>query len=62
VGCGKFDWCGHGLDRAEQHCTPVLPAFLSACVLAKVVVAKAKLNNNVHPLYTCAAGTADESQ
>jgi predicted ATP-grasp superfamily ATP-dependent carboligase len=41
---------------------PVHPDLLSACVLAKVVVAKAELNNNIHPLYTCAAaaGTADE--
>jgi hypothetical protein len=21
VGSGKFDWCGHDLGRAEQHCT-----------------------------------------
>jgi hypothetical protein len=35
---------------------PVLRSF------AKVVVAKAELNNNVHPLYTCAAGTSDEAQ
>jgi hypothetical protein len=41
---------------------PVHPALLSACVLAKVVVAKAELNNNVNPLYRCAAGTADEAQ
>jgi hypothetical protein len=76
VGCGKFYGCGHGLDRAEQHCELlkqpsvtvdfilklVHPALLSACVLAKVVVAKAELNNNVNSLYTCAAGTSDEAQ
>jgi hypothetical protein len=41
---------------------PVQSALLSASVLAKVVVAKAKLNINVHPMYTCAAGTADEAK
>jgi hypothetical protein len=40
----------------------VHPALLSACLLAEVGVAKAELNNNVQPLYTCAAGTADEAQ
>jgi hypothetical protein len=69
VGSGKFYWCGHDLGRAEQHwctnqvCTvdfilkPVHHALLSACVLSKVVVAEAELNNTVHPLYT-----ADEAQ
>jgi hypothetical protein len=32
--------------------------LLSACVLKKVVVAKAELNNSVHPLHTCKAGAA----
>ena len=55
-------WCTNQVCIVDFILKPVHPALLSACVLAKVVVAEAELNNTVHPLYTCAAVTADEAQ
>jgi hypothetical protein len=55
-------WCTNQVCTVDFILKLVHPALLSACVLAKIVVAEAKLNNTVQPLYTCAAVTADEAQ
>jgi hypothetical protein len=35
---------------------PFYTVLLSVCVCVKVVLAKAELNNNIHPLYTSVLG------